>query len=292
MDPGGCYRIYAAITTEVVQEAADLHRTTNVATAALGRVLTAAGLMGLMMQDETSTLTLQIKGDGPAAEVLASADGRGRVRGYIADPDVELPLKGPGKLDVGGAIGKGTLTVIKDLKLKEPYVGRVNLVSGEIAEDLTYYFLHSEQQPSSVALGVRIGTDGRVESAGGVIIQVMPGATNDCLDPLEQRIVSLRSITEFIPFVQNASELVERIMEPMPPLYRARPLEERHIEWHCGCSRERMEQALMSIGAEDLRELAEEDQNAEIICHFCLEPYRFKREDLKALLVEVERDER
>lgn len=288
-DIGGCYRMYLAITTELVQTAADIHGTSNVATAALGRTITAAGLMGLMLQDERSTLTLQIKGDGPASELLASADASGRVRGYIADPDIELPLKGPGKLDVGGAVGKGTLTVIKDLKLKEPYIGRIDLVSGEIAEDLTQYFMRSEQQPTAVALGVRIGTDGRVENAGGLILQLLPDATDVCVDRLERCIATLDNLTDHIGLVNTPTELLEHLLVSMPPIHRPRVLEERNIEWYCGCSAERMEQALMSIGKHDLKQLIEEDGSAEIICHFCLEEYMFECEKLEELLAEVER---
>ena len=287
VDSSGSYRLYLAITTKMVQEAKIIHNATNLATAALGRVLTAAGLMGLMLKDEDCTLTLQVKGDGPAAEILASADGRGRVKGYIADPDVELPLKADGKLDVGGAVGKGTLTVIKDLKLKEPYLGRINLVSGEIAEDLAHYFLLSEQQPSSVALGVRIGPDLNVQAAGGMILQVLPGAEEECLDALEERIAALRSLTEYIPQVNSPAELMDRLLGDMPPAYRPQVLEERSLRWHCGCNTKRMEKALISIGEKDLVHLIEEDGGAEIICHFCLKKYKFGREKLEALLREA-----
>jgi len=281
--------MYLAITTDVVQTAADIHRTSNVATAALGRVVTAAGLMGLMLQDDRSTLTLQIKGDGPAAEILASADATGRVRGYISNPDIDLELKGPGKLDVGKAVGNGTLTVIKDLKMKEPYIGRIDLTSGEIAEDLTQYFLKSEQLPTAVALGVRIGTDGRVEHAGGMILQLLPGASDACVDRLERRIATLGSLTDHIALAPTPKQLAERLLVSMQPIHKPRFMEERDIEWYCGCNEERMEQALMSIGAKDLKQLIDEDGQAEIICHFCLEEYLFEREKLESLLAEVER---
>jgi molecular chaperone Hsp33 len=287
MDPSGSYRLYLAVTTEMVQEAKEIHGATNLAAAALGRVLTAAGLMGLMLKEEDYSLTLQVKGDGPAAEILASADGRGRVKGYIADPDVELPLKAGGKLDVGGAVGKGTLTVIKDLKLKEPYLGRTNLVSGEIAEDLAHYFLLSEQQPSSVALGVRIGPDLKVQAAGGMILQVMPGAREDCLDALEEQIAVLGSLTEHILRAGSPAELLERILGNMPPRYRPEVLEERHIRWDCDCSAERMEKALISIGEKDLASLIEEDRGAELTCQFCLKKYSFDQKKLEALLREA-----
>lgn len=287
VDPSGSYRLYLAITTEMVQEAKKIHSASNLAAAALGRVLTAAGLMGLMLGEDDYTLTLQVKGDGPAAEILASADGRGRVKGYIADPDIQLPLKPDGKLDVGGAVGKGTLTVIKDLKMKEPYLGRTNLVSGEIAEDLAHYFLLSEQQPSSVALGVRIGPDLQVQAAGGMILQVLPGAKDACLDALEEQIASLGSLTEHIPRVNSPAELMERILGKMPPQYRPEVLEERHIRWDCDCSTERMEKALISIGEKDLASLIREDRGAELTCQFCLKKYSFDQEELEALLREA-----
>lgn len=287
VDPSGSYRLYLAITTEMVQEAKDIHGATNLAAAALGRVLTAAGLMGLMLKGEKSTLTVQVKGDGPAAEILASADGRGRVKGYIADPDVELPLKADGKLDVGGAVGNGTLTVIKDLKLKEPYIGRIDLVSGEIAEDLAHYFLLSEQQPSSVVLGVRIGPDLKIQSAGGMILQVLPGAKEECLDALEEHIARLSSFSELVAKFASPAELIEQIFGDMPEPYRPAVLEERSISWHCGCNTKRMEKALISIGEKDLLHLIEEDGGAEIVCHFCLKKYQFDQKDLEALLREA-----
>lgn len=287
VDPSGSYRLYLAITTDMVQEAKKIHSATNLAAAALGRVLTAAGLMGLMLGEDDYTLTLQVKGDGPAAEILASADGRGRVKGYIADPDIQLPLKPDGKLDVGGAVGKGTLTVIKDLKMKEPYLGRTNLVSGEIAEDLAHYFLLSEQQASSVALGVRIGPDLQVQAAGGMILQVLPGAKDACLDALEEQIAALGSLTEHIPHVNSPAELMERILGKMPPRYRPEVLEERHIRWDCDCSTERMEKALISIGEKDLASLIQEDRGAELTCQFCLKKYSFDQEELEALLREA-----
>ena len=185
MDKSGSFRVYLAITTSMVEDARQIHDTTPLATAALGRVLTAAGLMGLMMKNPKDKLTMQFKGDGPAREVLATANGNGQVKGYISNPDVDLPLKSNGKLDVGNAIGIGHVTVIKDMGLKEPYVGRIELVNGEIAEDLTAYFFVSEQQSSSVALGVRVDTDLSVAAAGGMIIQMLPGANMASVDALE-----------------------------------------------------------------------------------------------------------
>ena len=185
MDKSGSYRVYLAITTDMVEEARNIHMTTPLAAAGLGRVLTAAGLMGIMLKNPQDKLTLQFKGEGPAKQILATADGTGKVKGYIANPDVDLPLTEKGKLDVGGSLGIGELTVIKDLGLKEPYMGTIALVSGEIAEDLAAYFFISEQQNTSVALGVKIERDYHVGAAGGMIIQMMPGAEEGAVSALE-----------------------------------------------------------------------------------------------------------
>ncbi|NCB42586.1 MAG: Hsp33 family molecular chaperone HslO [Clostridia bacterium] len=287
VDQSGSYRVYVTVSTQLTEEARIIHNTTPLATAALGRVLAAAGMMGLMLKGEKSTLTLHVKGDGPAIEVLATANSQGQIKGYIADPDVDLPLNANGKLDVGKAVGQGTLTVIKDLKMKEPYIGRVDLVSGEIAEDLTQYFLVSEQQPSSVALGVKIGTDGKVSSAGGMILQVLPDASEECLDYLEKMMANLQSITSLIEQAQDPSELLKIIFLGAPAAYAPSVLEERSIEWKCDCSTERMKKALVAIGEKDLKEITVEDKSAELTCQFCLKKYTFDEEELNALLKEA-----
>lgn len=287
VDKSGSYRLYLTIATQLAQEAHIVHNTSPLATAALGRVLAGAGLMGLMLKGKRDKLTLQFKGDGPAAEILATADGSGRVKGYIADPGVDLPLKENGKLDVGGAVGNGVLTIIKDLGLKEPYIGRVDLVSGEIAEDITAYFLASEQQPSSVALGVKLGTDGNVTACGGMIIQVMPGAQEGCLDALEAMIASMPPITSLAEQADSPAALMSLIFGAMPPEYLPVILEERNIVWLCNCSRDRMERALISIGEKDLSSIVTQDKGAELVCQFCLKDYRFNEDELKALLKEA-----
>lgn len=287
VDKSGSYRLYLTIATELAEKARSVHNTSPLATAALGRVLTAAGLMGLMLKGKRDKLTIQFKGDGPALEILATADAGGRVKGYIADPDVDLPLKENGKLDVGGAVGNGVLTVIKDYGLKEPYIGRVNLVSGEIAEDITQYFLTSEQQASSVALGVKVGPDGKVAVSAGMIIQVMPGADEKCLDALEMMISSLASITSLAEQADSPSALMSLVFGAMPPEYLPVILEERNIAWRCNCNRDRMERALISIGEKDLSSLMTEDKGAELTCHFCLKEYRFSEEELSSLLKEA-----
>lgn len=290
VDKSGSYRVYLTITTQLTQQAMHIHRASPLATAALGRVLAASGMMGLMLKGEKDRLTFQVKGDGPAVEILSTADSQGRVKGYISDPDVDLPLKENGKLDVGGVVGKGTLTIIRDMKMKSPYIGRVNLVSGEIAEDLTKYFLYSEQQPSSVALGVRIGKHGNVSAAGGMIIQVLPDAQEACLDHLEQTMASLDSITSRIEQVQTPTALLALIFKDMPEAYMPVVLEERSIDWNCDCSKGRMEKALISIGEKDLTDIIKQDKKAELTCQFCLKQYMFDEDELKILLREARND--
>lgn len=288
VDKSGSYRVYLTVTTKLTEEARTIHNTTPLATAALGRVLAAAGMMGLMLKGEKDKLTVQIKGNGPAMEILATADYKGRVKGYIADPDVDLPLKENGKLDVGGAVGDGTLTVIKDMRMKEPYIGRTNLVSGEIAEDFTRYFLDSEQQPSSVALGVKIGRDGRVAAAGGMIIQVLPDAVEECLDSLEKILADMEPITSLVEKAHTPKDLLSMIFGAMPASYAPSVLDERSIEWNCDCSRDRMERALVAIGKKDLEEITNEDKSAELTCQFCLKKYMFNEEELKTLVKEAQ----
>ena len=203
MDKSRSFRVYLTITTDMVETARKIHMTTPLATAGMGRVLTAAGIMGVMLKNKEDKLTLIIKGDGPAKQILATADGDGNVKGYIANPDVDLPLTKEGKLDVGGSIGIGDLTVIKDLGLKEPYMGTIALVNGEIAEDLTAYFFISEQQNTSVALGVKIERDYKVGAAGGMIIQMLPGAEEGSVDALEEMIGKMPPLTTLIDGVSK-----------------------------------------------------------------------------------------
>ena len=294
VDKSGSYRVYVTVTTDLVQEAVSIHDTTPVASAALGRVLTAAGLMGIMLKSDEDKLTVNFKGNGQARQILATAHGDGTVKGYIANPYVDLPLKENGKLDVGGALGEGELTVIKDLGLKEPYMGTIALVSGEIADDLTAYFYISEQQNSSVALGVKVERDLSIGAAGGMIIQMLPGAEEAAVDALEEMIGKMEPLTTSISRVMeetpglSQSGIVRRLMEEifadMPEKYRLQALEEREIRWECDCSRERMARALATIGKEDMREIIEEDGKAELQCHFCLKKYDFSRQELTEIL--------
>ena len=294
LDKSKSFRVYLTITTDMVEQVRNIHQTTPLATAGLGRVLTAAGLMGIMMKNDHDKLTVQFKGEGPAKQILATAYGTGDVKGYIANPDVDLPLTKDGKLDVGGSLGLGDLTVIKDLGMKEPYIGTIALVSGEIADDLTAYFFISEQQNSSVALGVKIERDYTVGAAGGMVIQMMPNAEEASIDALEEMLAKMPPMTTLIDQVKETSagkteagivrDLLDLIFGDMPEEYQVQALEERDIQWNCDCSTDRMERALMSIGYTDLKEIIEEDGQAELQCQFCTKKYIFDKEQLEKLL--------
>ncbi|MCI8349214.1 MAG: Hsp33 family molecular chaperone HslO [Firmicutes bacterium] len=297
IDKSGSFRVYLTISTELVQEAADIHNTTPLATAALGRVLTGAGLMGLLLKNEQDKLTVIFKGDGPAKQILSTSDGRGRVKGYIANPDVDLPLKENGKLDVGGSLGIGELTVIKDLGLKDPYVGTISLVSGEIAEDLTAYYYISEQQNSAISLGVKIERDLSVGCAGGMIIQMLPGACEEAVEALERLINSMEPITALIDRVKEqmpkgqpedmVRTLAAEIFKDMPEEFSLDILDIKEIQWQCDCSEERLEKVLMTIGVKDLTEIIEEDGKAELVCQFCLKKYNFDKAHLGRILASI-----
>ena len=279
----GLIRAFAATTKNTVQTARSLHNTTPVASAALGRLLTAGAMMGTMLKGEKDLVTLQIKGDGPIEGLLVTADSKGRVKGYPFNPNVDIPPKSPVKLDVGGAVGKGYLTVIKDLGLKEPYVGKTELVSGEIAEDLTYYYAKSEQIPTAIALGVLVDTDTSIKAAGGFIIQLMPGATLEVATMLEERITHLKYITELLDRGETPETILDAVLGDMD----LEIIDKMSTEFYCDCSRERVEKALISIGEKDLRTILEEDKKAEISCHFCNKVYNFDEADLKKLLDEA-----
>jgi len=293
IDKSGSFRVYLTISTKLVQEALNIHNTTPVATAALGRVLTGAGMMGLMLKNERDKLTLIFKGDGPARQILATADGKGNVKGYIADPGVDLPLKENGKLDVGGAIGRGELTVVKDLGLKEPYVGTVSLVSGEIAEDLTSYYYISEQQNTAISLGVKIERDYSVGCAGGMIVQLLPDASEDSVAALEKIIGDMEPITTLIDKVEDSDAderlrlLSKEIFGRIPEEFAIEELEIKNMDWNCDCSFERLEKILMTIGERDLKEIIEEDGEAELVCQFCLKKYKFDKAHLEKILASI-----
>ena len=297
LDKSGSYRVYLAVTTDLVEEARRIHDTTPVATAGLGRVITGAGIMGLMLKNQSDKLTVIFKGDGPAKQILATSFADGRVKGYIANPYVDLPLNEVGKLDVGGSLGIGELTVIKDLGLREPYVGTIALVDGEIADDLTAYYYISEQQNTAISLGVKVDTDCSVMAAGGMIIQLLPDAEEGTVDALEEMLADLPPITTVVEEAANAadgqgeekmlSHMMERIFGRMPEAYRVDGLEFRDLRWECDCSEERLEQVLMTIGEKDLTDIIEEDGQAELVCQFCCKKYHFDKGHLERILASV-----
>ena len=277
----GAVRAFAAATTGLVNEAQRMHHTWPIASAALGRTLTAAAMMGWMLKSEKESVTLQLTGDGPMGRVIAVADSGARVKGYVGDPLVDLPNNEQGKLNVGGAVGKnGYLTVIRDLGLKEPYIGRVPLVSGEIADDLTSYFAVSEQTPSSVGLGVLVDTDLSIKAAGGFLVQVMPEATEEDICRLERNIGTIQSVTAMMEQGMTPADMIGRLLEG----FSFEITDTIEPEYHCDCSRQRVERALISLGEAELAKLIEEDGKAELTCHFCDKVYHFDRDALETLL--------
>ena len=257
-------RAFAAVTTQMVETAREHHNTSPVATAALGRLLTAGAMMGSMMKGEKDVLTLQIKAGGPLQGITVTADSQGNVKGYVGNPDVCIPANSKGKLDVAGAVGPGFLNVIKDMGLKEPYSGQVMLQTCEIAEDLTYYFATSEQVPSAVGLGVLMNKNNTVRQAGGFIVQLMPFAEEEVISRLEQ----------------NVQSLLEKVLEGFDMQIN----EKTDTRFHCNCTRERVEKALISIGRKELNEMIQEGKPIEMNCHFCNTNYTFTVEEMKEIL--------
>lgn len=277
----GTIRIFAAETTELVGRAQQIHHSYPIATAALGRLLTAAAMMGTMLKGERDTITLRVKGDGPLEGVLAVGNAKGEVKGYSVNPGAVLPDKVPGKLNVGGAVGKGTLSVICDLGLKEPYVAQIELVSGEIAEDLTAYYAISEQVPSAIALGVLVDTDGSVIKAGGFILQLMPGSTDEDAKKLEETIASLPPITTMLQENMSCEDIIFRVTQGFDMLVYNEAVTPAYV---CDCCRERVEKALISMGREEMQKLIDEQGQAELTCQFCDKIYNFNKKELTDLL--------
>lgn len=275
----GQIRAFAATTGNLVEEARKRHDTSPVATAALGRLLTAGAMMGGMMKNETDVLTLQIKGDGPLGGITVTADAKGDVKGYVDHPEAMMPPKN-GKLDVGGAVGIGLLNVIKDMGLKEPYVGQVALQTGEIAEDLTYYFAASEQVPSAVGLGVLMNKDNTVRQAGGFIVQVMPFAEEATIAKLEENVQKIQSVTTLLEQGHTPESLLEQVLDG----FDIEINDTIPTEFYCNCSKSRVERALISIGRKELNELIQEGKDVELNCHFCNQNYVFSVEELKEIL--------
>ncbi|WP_068621757.1 Hsp33 family molecular chaperone HslO [Paenibacillus tuaregi] len=274
----GKVRAFAVRTTQLVEELRRRHDTYPTATAAMGRTLTAAAMMGSMMKGKEQ-LTIQVRGDGPIGQIVAVANARGEVRGYVHNPHVHLPSNSLGKLDVAGAVGTGGfIHVIKDLGLKEPYRGSVPIVSGELGEDFTYYFAVSEQTPSAVGLGVLVDADSSVNVAGGFIIQLLPGLSDAEISAIEQAVGQLPSVTSMLDQGLSLEEMLKRIVPDV------RVLDEMEIKFACTCSRERVEKTLISLGESELEQLIEEEETTEVVCDFCREPYVFTRAELKELL--------
>ena len=277
----GLIKVSAVSTRELTERARQIHRTLPVATAALGRLLAAASMMGNALKEESASLTLQIKGGGPLGTLLAVSDHEGNVRGTVDNPAVDLPLREDGKLDVGTAVGnRGTLTVIRDLRMKEPYVGSVGLLWGEIAEDIALYFVESEQVPTACGLGVLVDRDQSVLAAGGYLVQLLPGAGEETAGALEASLRAAGPVTELLMQDPDPEALLRRAL----PGLELEVLEKCPVAYRCDCSRERMERALISLGREELRNMIDEQGGAELTCRFCDNVQKFSREDLEALL--------
>ncbi|HIT72903.1 Hsp33 family molecular chaperone [Tyzzerella sp. An114] len=276
----GAIRAFAVTSKNTVETARSLHNTSPVATAALGRLLSAAAMMGIMLKGEKDLLTLQIRGDGPLQGIVVSADSEANVKGYVFNPYVEVPDKYEGKLDVSKAIGNGNISVIKDIGLKEPYCGQIELVSGEIAEDLTYYFAKSEQTPSAVGLGVLIDRDTTVMASGGFIIQLMPDADDEIAEKLEEKINRTPYVTTLLDMGYTPEDILKLILGD----FNLEINEKKEMRFYCNCSRSRVEKALISLGKDELTKIIEEDKKAQLHCHFCNKEYNFNEDELREIL--------
>ena len=282
----GDLTVMAADTTDIVNRAADIHKTSAVTSAALGRLLTAASLMGSSLKGKDDSVTVKLNGNGPAGTVLAVSDSSGNVRGYVQNPVVELPLNKIGKLDVSGAVGTdGFVTVVKDLGLKDPYVGQTPIVSGEIAEDITAYFAQSEQIPTVCALGVLVNPDLSIKAAGGFLIQLLPTATNETIDLVEKGLEGIEPISAMIDKSMTPEEICRHVLKH----FELDVLDESNPVYKCYCSRERTEKALISVGKQGLSEMAE-DEVTEVCCQFCDKKYHFTSEQIRALISKAAKD--
>lgn len=275
----GAVRAYAARTTHTVEEARRRQETWATASAALGRTLTITAMMGAMLKGE-DTLTVRIEGDGPLRGIVTDGNARGEVRGYVSNPHVNLEPKTTGKLDVGGAVGAGSLSIVKDLGLKDYFTGSVPIISGEISEDFTYYFATSEQTPSAVGAGVLVNPDETILAAGGFIVQLLPGASEEVVDQLEQQIAACPSISSLIESGATPEQILQQLLGEGGEV---KILETLPISFTCRCSRERVETTLIGLGKDELTAMIEEDDGAEVNCHFCNEAYQFSVDDLQSL---------
>lgn len=280
----GMIRAFAAETTDTAETARQAHNTSPVATAALGRLMTGAVMMGADMKNDQDLVTVKISCDGPIGGLLVTADRNGHVKGYVQNPSVMLPANEKGKLDVGGALGLGVLTVIKDIGLKEPYTGDTILVSGEIAEDLTYYFVTSEQIPCSVALGVLMNRENTVRKAGGFMVQLMPGCPEEAAEKLEKKLGEIPSVTQMLDQGLEPEDILKEILGDMQLDIKPEVTE---VSFTCNCSRERVQKALISAGREELEKMAEEGKDVELCCQFCGKKYVFTPQDIRGFLKEL-----
>lgn len=277
----GMVQAAAICSRDLTERARQIHKTLPVATAALGRTLAAASMMGNALKSDGASLTLQFKGGGPLGTVLAVSDNEGNVRGYVTNPHVDIPLRKDGKLDVGTAVGhEGTLTVIKDLRMKEPYVGTIDLLGGEIAEDVAGYFVESEQIPTACALGVLVDRDQSVKAAGGYLIQLMPGAAEDTIAKVEGGIMAAGAVSAILEKNDDPEAMLRTVMSD----FDLKILETCPVEYRCYCSRERVERALISLGREELEQMLSEQGGCQLTCQFCDAVYEFTAEDIQRLL--------
>ena len=278
-------QISAAVTTGLVERARQIHNTTPVATAALGRTLTATAIMGSQLKVDDGSVTVQVKGNGPLGAIVCVGDADGFVRGYLQNPSADLPLRSDGKLAVGAGVGRGYLMVIKDIGLKDPVTGTVALVNGEIAEDLTRYFAESEQVPSACALGVLVDTDCTVKCAGGWLVQLMPGVKDTDIDRLEANLAKLEPMTTMLDKGMTLEQIVQAVLDGFAVDF----LQTDEIGYRCACSREKVERALISMGRDELSKMAQEQETSEVTCQFCDKIYTFTRAELEQLLAHAEK---
>lgn len=276
-------RGFFAITTNMVEKARAFHNTTKVATAALGRTLTATSMMGLMMKNEGDKVSVIIKGGGPIGNIITTSDSNGMAKGYVTNPDVEVENYPNGKLNVAGAVGNnGTIKVIKDLGMKEPYNGEYEIVSGEIAQDFTYYFTVSEQTPSAVALGVLTRSE-QVEQAGGFVIQMMPFASEETISQIEKNLSNLKSITEMLSEGLMPEDIMNIVLDGLNPVI----LDKKEIDFECDCSKDKVSKVFPAIGKDELMTIIEEDKGAEVGCQFCNSKYNFTEDELRTIYNEL-----
>ncbi len=280
IDEWGVVRVTFADCTDIVTEAQKIHHTTPVATAALGRVLTMAAIMGCQLKSPDNSVTLLVKGDGPLGSVLAVADSAGMVKGYVQNPAADVPKKPNGKLNVSAAVGKGMLCVTKDLDLREPYTGQVPLVTGEIAEDFTYYFAKSEQTPTAVALGVLVDRDYSAKCAGGFMVQLMPAATEEDAQHMEENIAKIQSVTQMMGAGMSPEQIIGEVLQGFSYQF----LDDAECTYRCDCSMEKIKRALVSLGRKELEEIIRTDGQAELTCQFCPKVYHLDKQELEKLL--------